>query len=271
MDCGARASPRAELDFSFLDKLETFNDKPNNNPNIPYPHLQIISGKSGSGKTYLLLKQLLTPDFLDYEELYILSPNIQQKEYQFIKMGFEKHLSKSILFELFLRLDKFRVKQLEDLFNIVCEQVDSTDKQNDIKVLITSKKEELPLIRDMNSDTKKLFIFDDIAGDKEFSDITRTFFSKGRPNNCQSIYLTQQFSEVQPKSIRENTSCLVLFKTSGDSFDKVYKDMAKEVMENKEDFKMLCNRIWRNKYSYVFVNKIDEIITDNLFQQFQQS
>ena len=30
----------------------------------------------------------------------------------------------------------------------------------------------------MNSYIKKLFIFDDIAGDKKFSDITRTFLVK---------------------------------------------------------------------------------------------
>ena len=211
------------------------------------------------------MKQLLTPDFLDYEELYILSPNIQQKEYQFINLGFENKLSKQILLDLFPRLEKFRLDQLEDLFKIVCDKVDYEDKKNDIKVFITSKKEELPLIREMNSDIKKLFIFDDIAGDREFGDITRTFFSKGRPNNCQAIYLTQQFTEINPVSIRENASCLVLFRTSGSSFDKIYKDMAKEVMENKAEFRMYCNRIWRNKYSYVFINKIDEVITDKIF------
>ena len=78
--------------------------------------------------------------------------------------------------------------------------------------------------------------------------------------------LHNNFSEVQPKSIRENTTNLILFKTAGDSFDKVYKDMVKEVMENKNDFKILTDRIWRNKYSYVYINKIDDIITNNIFE-----
>ena len=136
----------AKFDFSFLDKLQTHNDKPDNHQNMPYPHLQIISGKSGSGKTHLLLKQLLTPEFLDYEELYILSPNIQQKEYQFINLGFENKLSKQILLDLFPRLEKFRLDQLEDLFKIVCDKVDYEDKQNDIKVFITSKKKNYLLL-----------------------------------------------------------------------------------------------------------------------------
>ena len=256
------------IDFSCLDNLETYDDKPNNHQNIPYPHLQIISGKSGSGKTHLLLNQLLTPNFLDYEELYVLSPNIQQKEYQFLKLGFERNIDKSVLLEFFPRLNKFRTDQLREVLDLIIDNLSHDLKQNNIKTLFTSKKEELPLIKEMNENTKKLFVFDDISGDKEFTEITRNFYSKGRPNNCQSIYLTQQFSEIQPKSIRENASCLCLFKTSGDSFDKVYKDMIKEIMENKIEFRTLCNRIWRNKYSYVFINKIDEIITSNLFEKF---
>ena len=30
--------------------------------------------------------------------------------------------------------------------------------------------------------------------------------------------------------------------------------------------KILANRIWRNKHSYVYINKIDDIITNNIFE-----
>ena len=254
------------MDFSYLDDLPTFNDKPDNHKNIPYPNLQIISGRTGSGKTHMLLLELLTPNFLDYEELYVLSPNIHQKEYQFLKIGFENHFDKLVLLNFFPRLNKFRINQLDEVFEIIDNNLTSNLKQNNIRTVFTSKKEDLPIIKEMNGDTKKLFVFDDLSRDKEFREIICTFFSKGRPNNCQAIYLTQQFSEVQPKNIRENTTNLILFKTAGDSFDKVYKDMVKEVMENKNDFKDLANRIWRNKHSYVYINKIDDIITNNIFE-----
>ena len=54
-----------------MDDLPTFDDRPKNHKNIPYPNLQIISGKSGSGKTHIVLLELLTPDFLDHEEFYV--------------------------------------------------------------------------------------------------------------------------------------------------------------------------------------------------------
>jgi hypothetical protein len=251
------------MDFSFLDILNTFNDKPNNHKNIPYPHLQIISGKTGSGKTFLLLQQLLTPGFLDYEQLYVLSPNINQKEYIFLKLGFEHNLPKDIMLELFPKINKFRVEQLPEVIQLVSQA--NFDNPTNIRTVFTNNKADLPLISEMDANTKKMFVFDDLAGDKEFENIIKNFFSKGRPNNCQSIYLTQQFSEVQPKSIRENTTCLSLFKTAGNSFDKVYSDMAKEVMENKKDFRAICDRAWKDKYAYIFINKIDDLLTSKLF------
>ena len=79
------------------------------------------------------------------------------------------------------------------------------------------------------------------------------------------IYITQQFSEVHPKSIRDNCSNLTLFKTAGCSFDKVYSDMAREVMENKKELKILCERIWRDKHAYVYINKNADLITNDIF------
>ena len=100
---------------------------------------------------------LLTPKFLDYEELYVLSPNIHQKEYQFLKKGFEKHFDKEVLLEFFPRLNKFREEQFDEVFEIIENNLPYEMKQNNIRTVFTSKKEDLPTIQEMNSDTKKLF------------------------------------------------------------------------------------------------------------------
>ena len=107
------------MDFSCLDDLPTYNDRLNNHENIPYPNLQIISGKTGSGKTHILLLELLTPDFPDYEELYVLSLIIHQKKYQFLKIDFEKHIDKLVLLNFFPRLNRFRINQLDEVFEII--------------------------------------------------------------------------------------------------------------------------------------------------------
>ena len=60
---------------------------------------EIIVGKIGSGKTYLAFQQILKPDFIDYKELYFISPELSKKENIFLKMGFENKFKKDILFE----------------------------------------------------------------------------------------------------------------------------------------------------------------------------
>ena len=55
-----------------LSNLPTYDDAPKNHKNLPNPMLQIVSGKIRQWKTHLVLKELLTPGFLDYKEIYVL-------------------------------------------------------------------------------------------------------------------------------------------------------------------------------------------------------
>ena len=151
---------------SILSNLPTYDDAPKNHRNLPYPMLQIVSGKSGSGKTHLVLKELLTPGFLDYKEIYVLSPNINTKEYQFLKHGFDHNINKEILLEIFPNLNKFRLNQIPEVLEIIAQNLPPELKQNNNKAVFTSKKEELPTIKEMNPDLPKLFIFDNLASDQ---------------------------------------------------------------------------------------------------------
>ena len=43
--------------------------------------------------------------------------------------------------------------------------------------------------------------------------------------------------------------------------------MAQEIMENKKEFKIICDRIWRDKYAYVYINKNADLITNDIFSE----
>ena len=98
----------------------------------------------------------------------------------------------------------------------------------------------------------------------EYKDLINRLVLDGRSKNCQVILLAQDFKQIEP-TIRRQASCISAFKTSGDSFDKLYKDMIKEVEPNKQKIMAYAQRIWREKYSYVYVNKIDEVMTNIIF------
>ena len=67
------------------DFLPIWDDKIkfNNHKNLPNS-ISLIVGSSGCGKPCLLLKMLLTPKFLDYDNLIIFTKSSFQPEYQLL-------------------------------------------------------------------------------------------------------------------------------------------------------------------------------------------
>ena len=65
-----------------------------NHPLLPRSIRGIIVGKSGCGKTTLLLNLLLRPGWLDYDNLCVFGKSLFQPEYRILKKAFEKNLPK---------------------------------------------------------------------------------------------------------------------------------------------------------------------------------
>ena len=72
-----------------------------NNPLLPRSITGIIVGKSGCGKTTLLLNLLLRPGWLDYDNLCVFGKSFFQPEYRILKKAFEENLPKECILRLF--------------------------------------------------------------------------------------------------------------------------------------------------------------------------
>src|SRR6188768_4281041 len=75
--------------------------KRNNNPLLPRSIRGLIVGKSGCGKTTLLLNLLLRPGWLDYDNLQVFGRSLFQPEYKILKKAFEEKLPKEAIVGLF--------------------------------------------------------------------------------------------------------------------------------------------------------------------------
>ena len=125
------------------------------------------------------------------------------------------------------------------------------------KYMFTKKVTDIPLV-DKFYEMSKLCIIDDCAGKSEYKDLINNLVMDRRSKNCQIILLAQDFILIDP-SIRRQARCISAFKHSGDSLDKLYQDMVKEVQPNKSKFFACANCTWNEKYSYFYINKINEI------------
>src|SRR5277367_892857 len=79
----------------------------NHNENLPNSFRMLIIRSSGSGKTTVLFRALIKPDYIDYNNLIIFTTTPKQQEYQLLYHGFKNGLSKSQLAALVLNQRDF--------------------------------------------------------------------------------------------------------------------------------------------------------------------
>lgn len=97
-----------------------------------------------------------------------------------------------------------------------------------------------------------VFIFDDVICGKQ--DKIRDFFCMGRHKQIDCFYLCQTYTKVPKHLIRDNTNLIILFKQDELNLKHVHTDHVNSDM-SFENFKLLCNQCWRNKYDFIVIDK----------------
>lgn len=109
------------------------------------------------------------------------------------------------------------------------------------------------LVHPNKAEPHSIFLFDDVACEKH--DNIRNYFTMGRHNNIDTIYLAQTYSRVPKQLIRDNANYLILFRMDETNLKHLYSDHVNTDM-TFDRFKVICNEAWnRDKHSFLVINK----------------
>ena len=135
-----------------------------NNPFLPRSIRGIIVGKSGCGKTTLLLNLLLRPGWLDF----VFGKSLFQPEYRILKKAFEEELPKEYILRLFNMRDEIQNSQIPPSL-VVQEWAKSIKNKSNLKCNFFETASDVPDPRDLYSEDKNLMIFDDLLLEKQIN------------------------------------------------------------------------------------------------------
>lgn len=103
-----------------------------------------------------------------------------------------------------------------------------------------------------NADPYSVFIFDDVSCENH--DRIRTYFSMGRHNHIDSIYIGQTYSKIPKQLIRDNVNLLIAFKQDDKNLKHIYNDHVGTDM-SFEKFREVCGKAWKEKYGFLVIDK----------------
>jgi len=95
-------------------------------------------------------------------------------------------------------------------------------------------------------------IFDDIMTDKKQT-TGENYYTRGRSCNCNSIYLSQNYTHLPLHTIKANANLMAFFKSSPLVVDQLFINFA-SVDTSSDEFKSLCKKYWSRKYGYLVID-----------------
>ena len=222
-----------------------------NNPFLPSNIRGLIVGKSNCGKTTLLINLLLQPGWLDYNHLYVFGKSLHQREYKILKKGFESGLSKEQISNIFKNQEDIEekmdpIKLIESYINQggIANGKIKSDFYNNCTT-------NIPDPTELNDEEKNLLILDDCLLEKQAK--AEAYYTRGRHNNCDTFYISQNYFKLPRQTIRENTNLIILFPQDAKNISHIHADHCTDI--DIKEFRQFLQSVWNEKrYNFVTID-----------------
>ena len=220
----------------------------NHSPILPRNVRAIIVGKSGCGKTTFLTSLLLEPDLMDYNKLMVCGRSLHQPEYELMRRGFDKGLSKNQVRALFgmhgYIMEDGGIDNALDRIDLCKGGIDATFFNN---------VNMIPDPTELDASQKNLLVLDDIMLGPQNK--VEAYFTRGRHNNVDVIYITQSYFRLPRQTIRENANMFIFFKQDRKNLMHIFNDHCAGDGIPFELFCRFCNQVWgEGKHNFVTID-----------------
>jgi len=191
---------------------------------------------------------------LDYDNLLVFGNSLHQEEYQIIKKGFEKGLGKEQILNLFNNQNLMAPSEALATYK--------GELAGGIKAEFYDDCEAIPDPKSLDPKLKNLIVLDDCYLGKQSK--AGAFYSRGRHNNCDSLYISQNYFALPRNSVRENSNLIILFPQNSKSVQHIHQDHCTDLPF--EEFNTLCQEIWKTKYNFLTID-LSSSLADGKYRQ----
>jgi len=125
-------------------------------------------------------------------------------------------------------------------------------KPSSLEAEFHNNADEIPDPADLDKSIRNLMIFDDIMSDKN-QDPASNYFTRGRTANCDSIYLSQNYTKLPLHTVISNSYIMIFYKSSPLVVDQLFRNYVSVDMTLTE-FRQLCKDCWAEKFNYLVID-----------------
>ena len=97
---------------------------------------------------------------------------------------------------------------------------------------------------------KNLLLLDDCSLGKQNKD--EAYYTRGRHNNCDTIYIAQNYFRLPRHTIRENSNFIILFPQDVKNLTHIHPGHCASDISLLE-FKQVCHRVWIEKHTFITI------------------
>ena len=192
----------------------------------------------------MIFNLLLQRGWLDYNHLYIFGKSLHQQEYKILRKGFEGGLSKQHISNVFNSQEMLQSP-------LIAIEKYSGVRNGEIRADFYDDGQIIPDPSALDPMQKNLLLLDDCFPGKRNK--AEAYYTRGGHNNCDTIYIAQNYFRLPRQTIRENSNFIILFPQYTKNLTHIHADHCAGDITLLE-FEQFCHRVWSEEHNFVTID-----------------